>query len=347
MTVLFLFGQILVLHRLNTSKLEKYKNFEQKVEPLFWQLMAEEIHQGYFIARISSRDFDMWQKFLTLYAESLAGESLEKIKAVARLSGLTKHLLVIAENRQDWEYAKAVYFLGLIKEPEVLPFLVYGLHAENIILFFPAAIALARNGLAGIKTLLSLLEQRQEWTELLGVSILAEFGPEVCAVLLQELESGVLSRRLELLALDLLAHFTYREAEQFINRKIKEEVSPEMLIRLLRIWKALGLGWREELYPILRHSAWEVRTAAALALNGSSLAENAERIISELTRLLRDASWWVRYRAAQTLLNLGARETLIEFQNNPLEDLYAREMIKYVLDTDGGATCVLPNTNVL
>ncbi|MBC2725122.1 HEAT repeat domain-containing protein [Desulfosporosinus sp.] len=318
---------------------EAYSKWELNLFSLF----AEEIHPSQWASHISSHELGYLQEFLLPYLESLKGESFEKLVAVAHYSGLVKHLLQEGGSANDWKQAQSIYFLGLIREPQGLPMLETGLASDNMFWFYPSIIALARNNLKTLPRVLEVLRNRSDWTEHLGISIFAEMGEEVCPELLSVLSKGETSPKVERLALAVLAHFGYKRAEATLKEYILYSKDPELQIRALRAWNQLKLTFFEGIALAMKHSDWEIRAAAVTAL-GSSGAVNHALLARPL---LRDSNWWVRLRAAQAMLVLCTREELHSMLDDPLEDRYAKDMLRYILTREGGATCVIPITHVL
>jgi len=314
-----------------------------KMESLILSLFDDQILAYQWAVRISSHQLGYLQEFLLPYLESLKGESFEKLVAAARYSGLVKRLLQEGRSAEAWKQAQAVYFLGLIREPQVLPLLERGLSSGNMFWFYPSVIALARHDQHNLPRVLEALRNRSDWTEHLGVSIFAEMGEEVCPLLLATLAQGETSPRIERLILAVLAHFGYQKAEFALKEYILHSTERELRIRALRAWSQLQLGFFEGIALAMKDADWEIRVAAVTALGSSGAVDQAQLAQD----LLRDSDWWVRLRAAQTMLKLCAREELHTILDNPREDRYAQDMLRYVLTREGGATCVIPNFRLL
>lgn len=326
----------------NKNNRQRHQAFA-KMESFLLTLFAEDIFPHQWAVRIPSHELGYLQEFLLPYLESLKGESFEKLVAVAHHSGLVKLLLQEGRSPVAWRQAQAVYFLGLIREPQVLPMLERGLASRNMFWFYPSVIALARHDLQDLPRILDTLRNRSDWTEHLGVSILAEMGEEVCPVLLATLAQGEASPKIERLALAVLAHFGYRGSESILKEYILPSKDRELRIRALRAWSQLQLGFFAGIALAMKDPDWDIRVAAVTAL-GSSGAEDQAHLAYPL---LRDRDWWVRWRAAETMLKLCAREELYAILDDPLEDHYAQDMLRYVLTSEGGATCVIPNFDIL
>ncbi|GAB6154458.1 hypothetical protein JCM17380_32080 [Desulfosporosinus burensis] len=338
-----IFLSILRLRYISKNDKRRRSQAYAKMESFLLSLFAEEIIPHQWAVRIPSHELGHLQEFLLPYLESLKGESFEKLVAVAHYSGLVKRLLQEGRSAEAWKQAQAVYFLGLIRVPQVLPLLERGLASGNMFWFYPSVIALARNDLKNLPRVLETLKNRSDWTEHLGVSIFAEMGEEVCPALLATLAQGETSPKIERLALAVLAHFGYQEAESTLKEYSHPSKKRELRIQALRAWSQLQLGFFEGIALAMKDPDWEIRVAAVSALGSSGAVDHA--VLAQ--NLLRDSNWWVRMRAAQTMLKLCAREDLHTILDNPLEDRYAQDMLRYVLTSEGGATCVIPNFRIL
>jgi len=74
-----------------------------RMESFLLKLLAEEIIPHQWAVRISAHELDYLQEFLLPYLESLKGESLEKLVAVAHYSGLVKRLLQEGHSAEAWK----------------------------------------------------------------------------------------------------------------------------------------------------------------------------------------------------------------------------------------------------
>jgi HEAT repeat protein len=78
---------------------------------------------------------------------------------------------------------------------------------------------------------------------------------------------------------------------------------------------------------------WRVRAQAARALGAVGVAE----AVPELTRALSDRSWWVRFRAALALAQLGDAGRSVLRAARELPDRYAGDMAAMVIGLSDGA----------
>lgn len=342
LTALIFFLTLRLRYYSNKDNRQRQRTYA-KMEIYLLSLLVDEILPYQWAIRVRSHELGYLQDFLLPYLVSLKGESFEKLVAVAHHSGLVKHLLQEGRSKAAWKQAQAIYFLGLIREPQVLPLLERGLASSNMFWFYPSVIALARHDLDNLPRVLETLRNRSDWTEHLGISIFAEMGEKVCPSLVATLDRGETSPKIEGLALAVLTNYGYQGAEETLKEYILYSTVRELRIRALRAWSQMQLGFFEGISTAMEDPDWEVRVAAVTALSSSGSVEHAHLA----QPLLRDSNWWVRFRAAQTMLKLSAREDLHTILNNPLEDRYAKDMLRYILTSEGGATCAIPNSHSL
>ena len=95
--------------------------------------------------------------------------------------------------------------------------------------------------------------------------------------------------------------------------------------------RTLGqLAYPNAYRPILalaKNDRWELRAVVATALSSFGANENAEVLID----LLCDREWWVRYRAAESLLKCTDLDDIVR-RVAAKEDRFAREMLQFALD---------------
>jgi HEAT repeat protein len=89
-----------------------------------------------------------------------------------------------------------------------------------------------------------------------------------------------------------------------------------------------GPAIRPRVEVLCSHPDWQVRSYAALALGRLGDAGDRKLLIS----MLSDREWWVRYRAAQSLLQLPGFDHVAALAlRSALTDRYARDMVGQVL----------------
>jgi len=106
--------------------------------------------------------------------------------------------------------------------------------------------------------------------------------------------------------------------------------SPQLNMRIDAV-RTLGLLAYAPAYPailaLVHSERWELRTVVATALAAYGADENADVLID----LLCDSQWWVRYRAAESLLGCADHAGLLQ-RVAARKDRYALEMMQFALD---------------
>ena len=106
--------------------------------------------------------------------------------------------------------------------------------------------------------------------------------------------------------------------------------NPQMNMRIDAVRTLGQLAYPDAYKPILalaKNNRWELRAVVATALSAFHADENTETLID----LLCDREWWVRYRAAESLLCCSDPEEIVH-RVAAREDRFAREMLQFALD---------------
>lgn len=115
-----------------------------------------------------------------------------------------------------------------------------------------------------------------------------------------------------------------------MTRHLLGHPSAEVVIHALRLASTPAL--LEQVRACAAHQDWRIRVQAAKVLGRIGEPDDAGR----LRALLHDPQWWVRYRAAQSLVTLPSmsRDALRALQQD-VGDRYARDMLAQVMAEKG------------
>ncbi len=105
---------------------------------------------------------------------------------------------------------------------------------------------------------------------------------------------------------------------------------PQLNMRIDAVRTLGQLAYPRAYKPILalaKSGHWELRAVVATALSAFDSDQNVQALID----LLCDREWWVRYRAAESLLCCSNSEEIIRLVT-AREDRFAREMLQFALD---------------
>ncbi|MEZ4508414.1 MAG: HEAT repeat domain-containing protein [Eubacteriales bacterium] len=83
----------------------------------------------------------------------------------------------------------------------------------------------------------------------------------------------------------------------------------------------------EHILKMARNDRWELRAIVATALSSFGADENIDTLVD----LICDREWWVRYRAAESLLHCSDTGEVVR-RITARQDRFALEMMQFALD---------------
>jgi HEAT repeat protein len=281
------------------------------------------------LRRSEARQFlHLWNRM----HESVRGEAKQRLNALARDVGADRIALRYLRKRDRRKQLIAILTLGNLEEPEALERLVPLLEDPSPVVSLRAAQALLRiEATAVLRPLFLVLARRPDWPLSRLVSLLRELG-----------QPAAVGRAL---AETILASLASEQPGQPIARLLKlveagdaERVRPAVLRVLERtedpeiIAAALAALRHADDVDLARgyasHPQWLVRKAAAGALG--RLGERDD--LHLLVKLLGDANWWVRYRAAEAIVGLPwVQSHQIEHLQRALPDRFAADALRQAI----------------
>jgi HEAT repeat protein len=264
--------------------------------------------------------------------ESVRGEAKQRLNALARDVGADRIALRYLRSRNQRKQLIAILTLGNLEEPQALERLVPLLEDASPVVSLRAAQALLRiEAGAVLRPLFAVLARRADWPLSRVVSLLRELG-----------QPAAVTRAL---AETILASLASPHPGQPIARLLKlaeagdaERLRPAVLRVLERLQDpeivaaALAALRHPADVDLARahasHPEWLVRKAAAGALG--RLGERDD--LHLLVKLLGDANWWVRYRAAEAIVGLPwAQSHQIEHLQRALSDRFAADALRQAI----------------
>jgi HEAT repeat protein len=267
--------------------------------------------------------------FLLLWIQLLdgiRGDSVARLAEVGARMGARRLALERIDGGDALGRVLALRTFGYLQRPEDRERVLRWLDDPRSYISLAAARALVRIDPArAADELLPRLVARADWPVPLFADVLAQASPARLsarfAALCAELPPAPLARLLPLASI-----VDEHVVDALLRRLLSPGQEPEVLAAALRLVRSPAL-----LEPVRRaasHEAWSVRVQAAAALG--RVGEPRDRGL--VATLLRDAEWWVRYRAAQALVTrpYGAPGELRALAGS-LDDRFARDMVQQVL----------------
>jgi HEAT repeat protein len=310
---------IVALRARRAWEVRRERQFRQQWRPL---LMHAIVGDETPTALMSLPRHDQW-RFLRLWnhlQESVRGEANQRLAAVAYHLGCryTARRLLASGNLTRRLFA--ILTLGHMRDSTAWALLEFQLRQPIAISSLYAARALVQiDPERGVRTVMPLLLQRDDWEMVRIATLLQEFRDALGGELARHLASLPAERLPRALQLAEALHLHVPPDTLLPWLQVSQPV--ELLGAALRL--ANGRGVLPGVRALAAHADWRVRVQAAHALG--RLGEEAD--VEVLTRLLSDPQWWVRYRAAGALANLPfLSRTRLRGLLESLPDRYAREI---------------------
>ncbi len=269
------------------------------------------------------------EHFLLLWnqlQDGIRGESRARLDSVAEAIGARDAARRLLGRGDILGLLLAVRTLGYLSHPADYDDLLRHADDRRPYLCLAVAYALARvDPHRAPADLLPRLSRRHDWPVALFAMALSEADPGELAMALRALQ-GRLSPEEVVRLLPLTAFLPPDASSRILSDLLARSHDPEVLCGVLRAARDPSL------LPVVRgasrHEAWSVRTQAAAALGRMGTAEDRPALFA----LLRDPSWWVRYRAAQALTSgrYGPPGGIVE-EAERLEDRFARDIVRHAL----------------
>jgi len=181
-----------------------------------------------------------------------------------------------------------------------------------------------------LKKHLAMIATREDWSPVYIAKVIKEGDPDEISLPLVKLieknyENGINERQLSRL-LSYLSMSHSMDYSLLINRILTESKQTEVIIACLRLVNS------DYLLPCVRElmksERWEIRMQVALTLGRLGHAEDIDLLI----HALNDLDWWVRYRAACSLVTMpGMSEEKIAELAETLPNQFARDILQQVL----------------
>ncbi|MBI4290934.1 MAG: HEAT repeat domain-containing protein [Betaproteobacteria bacterium] len=266
--------------------------------------------------------------FLMLLIETLGyvrDEAADSLVALAEELDMAPFVLRFLSSRSAWKRMVAIRAAGVLRLAGAVESLMPMAARDRGPPSLAAAAALiridAKRGLAALHALLV----RTDWSADAVASMLKHSGAPTEPLLVGLLHSAPPQGVKRVVR--LIEHLGNSHMLTHLRTTLAAATGPEAIAAILHALRAFGEAVdRRTAIAFLSHPDWIVRMQAAYALGGLGISEDAQLLAS----LLRDRNWWVRYRAAQSMLRLagtGAASAAAEQESDP----YARDMLRHVL----------------
>ena len=265
--------------------------------------------------------------FLRLWAHlqgSLRGEANEALNDVARRLGLDAYARGLLGRGSRPARLLAALVLGHLHDRNAWDDLLRMAEQPDNTVSLTALWALVRiDPQAAANYMVPLFIAREEWALSLAAGILQQAVEPAAAALARELPRLGEDKLPRALRIAEALHVTLPAG--VLKAALSSASMPVVIAGLRGVRTPETLA---EVRMLLAHEDWQVRVQAARALGRVGERGDAERLVT----LLGDREWWVRYRAAEALLELPALSRAdLEALRAGLTDRFAADMLSQAM----------------
>ena len=262
--------------------------------------------------------------------DMVEGSAADNLIILADRLGFARIARALLRSRRLSARLLGVQTLGHLRDADSWEAITGLVAKPNTALSITSAVALAEIDPArAIEKLVPLISERRDWPRTRVSRILRKAGSElVSEPLYRAIRSANDEEKIYLLQFAPLAEAEIVDA--LCDELVRTTNHPGVLTAALK--QVSGHAGVPRLMSLARHEAWYVRMQVAKVLGRIGQMEH----VSLLASLLDDPEWWVRYRAAQSMVRLpflgpNALRDLRERQ----EDRYARDMLEQAMAEAG------------
>lgn len=301
--------------------------FQQTWNPIFNGVALQSLPKNIALPNLDSRDYPLFIHSWLNLQETISGEGKIRLNALARRLGMHKYAQQNLNKSKIRQRMIAVVFLGRLRDRLSWTPLEKLMHNENILLSMLAARSLLEiDQIRAFPLVFSELIRREDWPEIrVALLLRSVLVPELVTRHLFDVLLGCNDTQ----ATKLLPYLElmYNEEKNRILRILLERSQSDLLTS--RLLKHIdGIEEIDMVRHYTGHARWHIRMQAIAALGRIGQREDLPTLMQGLS----DEEWWVRYRAAQSLVKISGmnREELAMILEN-LQDPFAVTMLKHAI----------------
>ena len=264
----------------------------------------------------------LWNEF----RESLRGGAEQGLNKLACAAGIDQVARDLLAQGRGGERLLALLTLGRLGQSADRQRVLQAMREDSPYVSLAAAHALVLiNPTLAVQDLLHAVAMRDDWSSAKVVEILRKAGADALSPVLERffsrLPEEVLPRLLPLLS---AAHVDM--AAPILDRYLRQTHQVALVMSALKLVndpRSLDI-----VRGFLNHEDWRIRMLAAGAIGRIGTRQD----LDNLSPLLSDREWWVRYRTAQAIVRLpGIDGPAIRSLYEKLQDTFARNMLVHVV----------------
>jgi len=311
-----------IVRAIGSSRRRRHQELERQWLPL---LIAGLEHPPDRLPLLQARDITWFCTLWIRLHDAIKGVH-DPLHTIAARTGVADGVRRMFFRKNRGDRLLAIAMLGRLQDRTLWDELVQLASDRDVILSLGAAQSLVRiDATKAIRLLLPIIATRDDWTPATVAAMLELAGPTAISTELAEaIPRTPSSQAHRLIRFLRLAHADV--AAPLLRSLIRKVEDVESITACLRAFT--DADDLDAVRPYLRHPRWEVRLRAVDTLGRLATAEDEE----QLTAMLADREWWVRYRTAHALCQLFANDLvrvglLQAFHPDP----FARDILEHVL----------------
>lgn len=280
---------------------------------------------------LETRDLDHFLHLWNYVHESLRGPSKTYLNLLAENLNITEKTYKLLKSPFPRNQLLAINTYGNLRDKSAYEKVEPFIHKRDPIISFWAWRALFRIDFEeSLKKHFSMIATREDWSPVYIAKIIKEAdSDEISAPLVKLVEESYDKRVNERQLSRLISYLSMTHSQNFtplINRILTESKQTEVIIACLRLVNSDDSLPRVR--ELMKSERWEIRMQVALTLGRLGHSEDIELLI----HALNDLDWWVRYRAACSLVTMpGMTEERIAELAETLPNQFARDILQQVL----------------
>ena len=260
------------------------------------------------------------------FQDALRGSGTGRLNELARQVGIDSTARRLLRKKSLGARILAIRTLGNLRDVTSWQTLQEQLGSRNALLSFYAAAALIQiDAQRAMPGLVNQLAEREEWPGEAVAGLLKEAGSQVTREPIRALVLSLPPEKIPAL-LPWLMHADPILANEVGAQLLRTRTDdPRCLSAALPVLQDPGLA--PEIRALASSPDMGVRKEVAIALGRLGDDSDTELLMS----LMCDSQWWVRYRAAPSLLRLKRSAAAMAQLRPQLPDRFARDMLDHVL----------------
>lgn len=241
---------------------------------------------------------------------------------------LKQRLINMLKSKKTDERLIALSVLGLLGDIEASDDIIHTLNDPEPAISVSAAHALLRidEGLA-ILHVIPMIVLRRDWPiDPIGL-MLKEASPKFVEAFLVTIEQAEADGRPYLLRLmRILEVLQLKRPIMFLRHILKSSTNPELVTSALKLVQSTGD--LDLVRARINDVSWSVQVQVAAVLGRLGVREDVPRLVA----MMNAKDWWVRYRAAKSLVQLPfLSHAEVESIKQDISDAYGRDILSHVL----------------